>query len=470
MSNSTMSEIAEKVKNSLFKKGIITDPSFTCPTFDIRDSPSLNYSTKRFDVPSENSSPPHSATKVNFFNNELNTLRGEMNSNVVQLRKEIDDKTKKNSYYTYNEELSKFRKTTTEEDNNIKIQMKQLWLKMEDLQSEMYVLKSQSNMFIQSEGDIKLQLTNLMQIGNDQNDKINKITMNINNDILSWIKEVNKRERQMCESINLLSKNEKVNNTNIGKIMDKLSKNSMEIKEIRNVSKSYNVYNSSINNNNDNEFELIRQSEFNIYKSSVANQIESLKEGFNKEINELKMENKALKDLIAKLEMQSQEQFNEINNKFNLDVYGYNNNKYNDDNDEFRKFKIKQENINEEHNNKIKELEDSVNEINEKIEKMNEFNMTTFTTIDNNMKEMEKVFQKVSTNENNIEVLDINMKNIENTNNNMKNEFDNYKEELARWQEQLAEHFDEQVKDMKKCFENKEEENLEKDDEHNADV
>ena len=181
MSNSTMSEVAEKIKNSLFQKGIVTDPSFTCPTYTIRDSPSLKFSTKPFDISvAENSSPPHSATKVNFFNRELNTLRGEMNTNVVQLRKEIDDKTKKNSYYTYNEELSKFRKTTTEEDNNIKIQMKQLWLKMEDLQSEMYVLKSQSNTFIQNEGDIKLQLNNLVQTGNEHNEKINKITTNIN--------------------------------------------------------------------------------------------------------------------------------------------------------------------------------------------------------------------------------------------------------------------------------------------------
>lgn len=458
MSNSTMSEVAEKIKNSLFQKGIVTDPSFTCPTYTIRDSPSLKFSTKPFDISvAENSSPPHSATKVNFFNSELNTLRGEMNSNVVQLRKEIDDKTKKNSYYTYNEELSKFRKTTTEEDNNIKIQMKQLWLKMEDLQSEMYVLKSQSNTFIQNEGDIKLQLNNLVQTGNEHNEKINKITTNINNDILSWIKEVNKRERQMCENINLLSKNEKVNNTNISKIMDKLNKNAIEIKEIRNgPSKSYNVY------NNNNEFELIRQSDFNIYKSSVANQIENLKESFNKEINELKMENKALKDLIAKLETQNQEQFNDINNKFNLDVYGYNN-KLNDDNDEFRKFKIKQESINEENSNKIKELQDSINEINEKIERMNEFNMTTFTTIDSNMKEMEKVLQKVNTNENNIEVLDKNMKNIEDNSNNMKNEINNYKEELSRWQEQLAEHFDDQVKGIKKCYENKEAEDLKKD-------
>jgi hypothetical protein len=46
----------------------------------------------------------------------------------------------------------------------------------------------------------------------------------------------------MCENINLLSKNEKVNNTNISKIMDKLNKNAIEIKEIRNgPSKSYNV-------------------------------------------------------------------------------------------------------------------------------------------------------------------------------------------------------------------------------------
>ena len=70
-----------------------------------------------------------------------------MNNNFEILRKELIEKTQCNSSFCYNEQLSKFRVESHEQDNNLMIQMRQMWLKMNEMSNEINYLKGKTGVF-----------------------------------------------------------------------------------------------------------------------------------------------------------------------------------------------------------------------------------------------------------------------------------------------------------------------------------
>ena len=130
--------LVSKVNSSLLERGIKNDSSLSL---------GYKYFNTEETKTKDTLKPIDYTTTILYSNNELQRIKQEMNNTIEQLRKEIDAKLHSNSYYCFNELLSKFRNETHEQDNNLMIQMQQMWLKMNEMSNEISYLKTNSNQY-----------------------------------------------------------------------------------------------------------------------------------------------------------------------------------------------------------------------------------------------------------------------------------------------------------------------------------
>ena len=388
MSNLELNQINNNIRNSLIQQGILKDLNTeylqTSPTVIL---PFSNTFQKTFQFknikPSSFNNP-----KVDYFRKELATLRKDFTLNIQQLRQEMNENGQRNNPYVYNEELSKFRQEHTKIDNDIIIQMQQLWLNMKELQAEMETLKSNYSSITYNENTVEDKLSHLSQ----------KVDI------------INKKENEMCKAVNELNKNNKIFENTIQKLKTKINEHSNNIKEIK---KMFPSLQKGVNNENNDQF--IQTNEFMIYKSKIENKFESMNDNYNTQITFFTKNINDLKERISELSSK-----NQINNDLQIQ-------------DNFAQFQASLKQINEQYNKRLTLLEENFSEMNKKIEFMNKRNDKNFENVNNTH---ESNLSQINENKQNIQILQKNIQIMKENNDNFLQDVNVYKEELKTWQSQ----------------------------------
>ena len=389
MSNLELNQINNSIRNSLIEQGILKDSNSeylqTSPTIIL---PFSNSFQKTFQFKNINPSSFHNQ-KVDYFRKELATLRKDFTLNIQQLRQEMNENSQRNNPYVYNEELSKFRQEHTKIDNDIIIQMQQLWLNMKEIQTEMETLKLKYSSTIYNENNVEDKLSHLSQ----------KVDI------------INKKENEMCKTVNELNKNNKIFENNIKKLKIKINEHSNDIKEIKKMFPS--LQKGANNGNNDQFNEFIQQNEFMIYKSDVKNKFELMNDNYNTRITLFTKEINDLKETISK---------NQINNDKQIQ-------------DNLTQFQTNFKQLNEQYNKKLTLLEDKLlSVVDKKIELMNEYNDKNFKNVSNTH---ESNLSQINENKQNIQILQKKIQTMKENNENILKDVNNYKEELKKLQNQV---------------------------------
>lgn len=389
MSNLELNQINNSIRNSLIEQGILKDSNSeylqTSPTIIL---PFSNSFQKTFQFKNINPSSFHNQ-KVDYFRKELANLRKDFTLNIQQLRQEMNENSQRNNPYVYNEELSKFRQEHTKIDNDIIIQMQQLWLNMKEIQTEMETLKLKYSSTIYNENNVEDKLSHLSQ----------KVDI------------INKKENEMCKTVNELNKNNKIFENNIKKLKIKINEHSNDIKEIKKMFPS--LQKGANNGNNDQFNEFIQQNEFMIYKSDVKNKFELMNDNYNTRITLFTKEINDLKETISK---------NQINNDKQIQ-------------DNLTQFQTNFKQLNEQYNKKLTLLEDKLlSVVDKKIELMNEYNDKNFENVSNTH---ESNLSQINENKQNIQILQKKIQTMKENNENILKDVNNYKEELKKLQNQV---------------------------------
>lgn len=392
MSNLELNQINNSIRNSLIEQGFLKDSNIeylqTSPTVIL---PFSNSFQKTFQFKNINTSSFHNQ-KVDYFRKELATLRRDFTLNIQQIRQEMNENNQRNNPYVYNDELSKFRQEHTKKDNDILIQMQQLWLNMKEIQTEMETLKLKYSSTTYNENSVEDKLSHLSQ----------KVDI------------INKKENEMCKTVNELNKNNKIFENNIKKLKIKINEHSNDIKEIK---KMHPSLQKGVNNGNNNQFnEFIQQNEFMIYKSNVKNKFELMNDNYNTRITLFTKEINDLKEIISALTSK-----NQINNDIQIK-------------DNFTQFQTNLKQLNEQYNKKIILLEDKLSVVDKKIELMDECNEKNFGNVNNTH---ESNLSQINENKQNIQILQKNIQIMKENNENILKDVNNYKEELKNWQNQV---------------------------------
>lgn len=443
------------------------------------------------------SKPPHHSFPLNTFTSttpskkqprspfyrELTALKCEFNSTIAQLRKEINDKLP-------------FPKATTHTPDVVPCDyqdthIKQLWLKLNELSSEVNTLHSKSNstamnyknmddkvnrnIMLYEKQEAKLnELINAYESKYDINEYMTKVNV-VNTQyacLLLKLSEVNKRENDLIHSINKINVNEKTIDNNMKRIANKVKENANDIKELKSlITINNNNTVKPLNNNSDTTTTpttaVVGVNEINYLKTNIDNKFTTIKDVLLTEISRLTEENTQMKASLNNIETQLNECNSELrvlkdeNVKLKqqlLLLLTSNNNNVHSCNDSdmlFEQFKLKQENVNDEYNKSIKAIESKMNEIEQKIDIMNEFNLNNFQKNDMNLQEINQILPIIPQNEDNLKIMYENVHNIEENNVNLKKDITQYKSELSKWQGQLAEHIDDQFKLFKNVYDKK---------------
>ena len=421
-------------------------------------------------TPSVSSHQPRSS-----FHRELNALKAEFNCAIAQLRKEIDD-------ISHN-------KATSEPDTPPSTHIKQLWMKLSELTSEMNTLRSQANSNAMNCKNVDSKVNSSIMLYEKQEAKLNELAnaydgkcdmnewmtkVNVVNTqyacLLLKLSEVNKRENALIQSVNKINVNEKTIDNNMKRIANKVKENGNDIKELKAMI-TMNNSNAVQSGNSKNE-SSVGVNEVNYLKANIDNKFTAVKDVLLNEIGNLKEANAEIKSTLSTLEMKYTAQINALTNEVaalknenaNLKQLllskDSNNNTSNNtllsvNNDTFNQFKLKQEHVNDEHSAKIKAVENKTNEIETKIEAMNEFNLSNFLKNDQNLHEINQILPIVPQNEDNLKIMYENVHNIEENNENLKKDITQYKCEISKWQDQLADHIDGQFKMFKNVYDKK---------------
>lgn len=299
--------LVSKVNSSLLERGIKNDSSL-----------SLGY--KYFnseETKTKDTLKPIDYTTTTFYsNNELQRIKQEINNNIEQLRKEIDEKMHSNSYYCFNELLSKFRNEAHEQDNNLMIQMQQMWLKMNEMSNEISYLKTKSNQYniistkIESgTKELKLRVESntskieeLIKSKEETKKAQDKILIDMYpkieilehkvKDIVERVTEIDKQQNDICLSVNKINENSNVIDGNVKKLFMKTKENCSDIKELNSkISGSINeiillknTYTSERNTKN----KTIEFDAFNVFKKNIEMQIQNIKDNNEKGIKVMK--------------------------------------------------------------------------------------------------------------------------------------------------------------------------------------
>ena len=306
-----------KVNSSLLERGIKNDSSLSL---------GYKYFNTEETKTKDTLKPIDYTTTILYSNNELQRIKQEMNNTIEQLRKEIDAKLHSNSYYCFNELLSKFRNETHEQDNNLMIQMQQMWLKMNEMSNEISYLKTNSNQYNilstkidSSSKDLKLRVESntskieeLMKSKEETKKAQDKILIDMYpkieilehkvKDIVETVTAIDKQQNDICLSVNKINENANVIDGNVKKLFLKTKENSSDIKElnskmvgsINELMLLKNTYISERSTKN----KSIESDTFNVFKKNIEIQIQNIKENNEKRIKVIKEKQKDFNDKI----------------------------------------------------------------------------------------------------------------------------------------------------------------------------
>ena len=494
MSIPTIEGFNEKSNISLPHKEDTIEPSY-------RVSSSRNYSESndnkinhRFSLPtySLNITTPNTTSypNKNYFLNELNSLRSELNSNIDKLQKEFEQRI----FVSFNEPLE-----NSEQNNKTIIHDKQLWRKLVEVQSEINILKSKLNSNSIFNKNLELKINEILLFNEKQEAKINKlmqnneITNNMQNNVnynewfsnlnlintqysnlLLKMSEIQKKENNLVQSLNKININENTIDANMKRIANKVKENANDIKELKLIimnNSNVEVNKPQDSNNN--------QNDINYTPLNIDYKFQSMKDLLLSEISSLKEENVLLKNELTKFESKCNLNINNLTEKYNNELnliknenqklkqllisknkndkpINYDNNSINNNsNKDFYQFKIDQEEINEKNQQKLNSLEEKVLVTEQKIEIMNEINKTNFQKNEEKLNEINQILPIIPLNEKNIQIVYENMQNLEENNKNIKQDIKNYKNEISKWQGELADHFDGQFNNFKDIYSKK---------------
>ena len=309
--------LVSKVNSSLLERGIKNDSSLSL---------GYKYFNTEETKTKDTLKPIDYTTTILYSNNELQRIKQEMNNTIEQLRKEIDAKLHSNSYYCFNELLSKFRNETHEQDNNLMIQMQQMWLKMNEMSNEISYLKTNSNQYNilstkidSSSKDLKLRVESntskieeLMKSKEETKKAQDKILIDMHpkieilehkvKDIVETVTAIDKQQNDICLSVNKINENANVIDGNVKKLFLKTKENSSDIKElnskmvgsINELMLLKNTYISERSTKN----KSIESDTFNVFKKNIEIQIQNIKENNEKRIKVIKEKQKDFNDKI----------------------------------------------------------------------------------------------------------------------------------------------------------------------------
>ena len=386
--------LVSKVNSSLLERGIKNDSSLSL---------GYKYFNTEETKTKDTLKPIDYTTTILYSNNELQRIKQEMNNTIEQLRKEIDAKLHSNSYYCFNELLSKFRNETHEQDNNLMIQMQQMWLKMNEMSNEISYLKTNSNQYNilstkidSSSKDLKLRVESntskieeLMKSKEETKKAQDKILIDMYpkieilehkvKDIVETVTAIDKQQNDICLSVNKINENANVIDGNVKKLFLKTKENSSDIKElnskmvgsINELMLLKNTYISERSTKN----KSIESDTFNVFKKNIEIQIQNIKENNEKRIKVIK---------------EKQKDFNEKINYINQNAC------YKDDYSVILK---QQKQLNGQYDDNLK-----------------------------------KLLKRIQTNENNIKVLYNNMEQLNKSNEDLKKDIEDTFDNLNTWQ------------------------------------
>ena len=309
--------LVSKVNSSLLERGIKNDSSLSL---------GYKYFNTEETKTKDTLKPIDYTTTILYSNNELQRIKQEMNNTIEQLRKEIDAKLHSNSYYCFNEILSKFRNETHEQDNNLMIQMQQMWLKINEMSNEISYLKTNSNQYNilstkidSSSKDLKLRVESntsmieeLMKSKEETKKAQDKILIDMYpkieilehkvKDIVETVTAIDKQQNDICLSVNKINENANVIDGNVKKLFLKTKENSSDIKElnskmvgsINELMLLKNTYISERSTKN----KSIESDTFNVFKKNIEIQIQNIKENNEKRIKVIKEKQKDFNDKI----------------------------------------------------------------------------------------------------------------------------------------------------------------------------
>ena len=309
--------LVSKVNSSLLERGIKNDSSLSL---------GYKYFNTEETKTKDTLKPIDYTTTILYSNNALQRIKQEMNNTIEQLRKEIDAKLHSNSYYCFNELLSKFRNETHEQDNNLMIQMQQMWLKMNEMSNEISYLKTNSNQYNilstkidSSSKDLKLRVESntskieeLMKSKEETKKAQDKILIDMYpkieilehkvKDIVETVTAIDKQQNDICLSVNKINENANVIDGNVKKLFLKTKENSSDIKElnskmvgsINELMLLKNTYISERSTKN----KSIESDTFNVFKKNIEIQIQNIKENNEKRIKVIKEKQKDFNDKI----------------------------------------------------------------------------------------------------------------------------------------------------------------------------
>lgn len=309
--------LVSKVNSSLLERGIKSDSSLSL---------GLKYLNTEETRTKDTLKPIDYTATLLYHNKECQRIRQEMNMNIEQLKKEMDEKIHSNSYYCFNELLSKFRNETHEQDNNLMIQMQQMWLKMNEMSNEINILKSKSNQFnfitnkIDSGAqDLKLRIESntakieeLIKTKDETKKTQDKLMIDMYpkieilehkvTDVIDRVVEIDKQQHDICLSINKINENSNVIDGNVKKLFLKTKDNYTEIRDLNSkISGSINeigVLKSAYMSERNNKSKFIEPDTFNIFKKNIEIQLQSLKDSNEKGLKVIKEKQKDFNDKI----------------------------------------------------------------------------------------------------------------------------------------------------------------------------
>ena len=309
--------LVSKVNSSLLERGIKNDSSLSL---------GYKYFNTEETKTKDTLKPIDYTTTILYSNNELQRIKQEMNNTIEQLRKEIDAKLHSNSYYCFNELLSKFRNETHEQDNNLMIQMQQMWLKMNEMSNEISYLKTNSNQYNilstkidSSSKDLKLRVESntskieeLMKSKEETKKAQDKILIDMYpkieilehkvKDIVETVTAIDKQQNDICLSVNKINENANVIDGNVKKLFLKTKENSSDIKELNSkmvgsINEFMLLKNTYISERSTKN-KSIESDTFNVFKKNIEIQIQNIKENNEKRIKVIKEKQKDFNDKI----------------------------------------------------------------------------------------------------------------------------------------------------------------------------
>lgn len=338
--SSEIDNILYKVNSSLIEKGIVTEPNYRISS--ARPS-EMNHSQINSEGNKlKDSTIGYTYNGSNYYNNnELQKLRNEMNNNFEILRKELNEKTQCNNSFYYNDQLSKFRVESHEQDNNLMIQMREMWLKMKEMSNEINYLKGKTNEFnlvssqlVSNHQELKLkEEANSSKINdiikeNTSNQKMEEsLSTIINpkigvlnhqmNNLLMKVGEIDKQQNELCLSVNKLNNNTVTIDNNVKKMFTKTKENSEEIKDLQEKMKKSDediIYlkTQAITLN---DIDNIEGNKIKNFQANIDSQFKAMMDKYDKEINSLKIPNEKNYLLEQKLSGPSDTDLSEIRKK-----------------------------------------------------------------------------------------------------------------------------------------------------------